>query len=39
VNASLNARGVYEHWGFVPIGGIREGGGVRDVPMRMDLGD
>lgn len=36
VNASLNAQDVYKHWGFIPIGGIREGGGVKDLPMRME---
>ncbi len=37
VNSSLNAQEVYLGWGFKPIGGIREGGGVRDIPMRMEL--
>ncbi|MFT7306469.1 MAG: GNAT superfamily N-acetyltransferase [Candidatus Azotimanducaceae bacterium] len=37
VNSSLNAQAVYLGWGFSPIGGIREGGGVRDMPMRMDI--
>ena len=39
VNSSLNAQEVYKRWGFVPLGGIREGGGVRDIPMRMELSD
>lgn len=38
VNSSLNSQEVYKHWGFVPIGGVREGGGVRDMPMKMDCG-
>ena len=37
VNSSLNAQEVYKGWGFSPIGGIREGGGVRDVPMKMKV--
>ncbi len=37
VNSSLNAQAVYKHWGFRPIGGIREGGGVKDLPMKMHL--
>ena len=37
VNASLNAQNVYRRWGFEPIAGVREGGGVRDLPMRMAL--
>ncbi|MEM1403887.1 MAG: GNAT family N-acetyltransferase [Pseudomonadota bacterium] len=37
VNSSLNAQQVYRHFGFEPLGGIREGGGVRDVPMRLEL--
>jgi GNAT superfamily N-acetyltransferase len=37
VNSSLNAQDVYKRWGFSPIGGIREGGGVRDIPMRMEI--
>ena len=37
VNSSLNAQEVYRHWDFSPIGGVREGGGVRDVPMKMEL--
>lgn len=37
VNSSLNAQEVYKHWGFAPIGGIREGGGVKELPMRMDV--
>lgn len=35
VNSSLNARAVYEGWGFTAIGEIREGGGVRDLPMQL----
>ena len=35
VNSSLNSQDVYKHWGFKPIGGIREGGGVKDLPMKM----
>jgi len=38
VNSSLNAQQVYLHFGFEPLGGVREGGGVRDVPMRLELG-
>ena len=37
VNSSLNAQEVYKCWGFVPIGGIRESGGVKDIPMKLDL--
>lgn len=37
VNSSLNAQGVYKHWGFKPIAGVREGGGVKDIPMKMDV--
>ena len=37
VNSSLNAQEVYKGWGFTPIAGIREGGGVKDVPMRMEF--
>ena len=37
VNSSLNAQHVYQQWGFVPEGGIREGGGVKDQPMRLAL--
>jgi GNAT superfamily N-acetyltransferase len=37
VNSSLNAQLVYKAWGFSPVGGIREGGGVRDVHMRMEI--
>lgn len=37
VNSSLNSQDIYKHWGFRPIGGIREGGGVKDLPMRMEL--
>jgi GNAT superfamily N-acetyltransferase len=39
VNSSLNAQEVYKSWGFVPIGGIRESGGVKDIPMRLVLGE
>ena len=35
VNSSLNAQEVYKSWGFVPIGGIRESGGVKDIPMKL----
>jgi GNAT superfamily N-acetyltransferase len=38
VNSSLNAQEVYKGWGFSPIGGVREGGGVRDIPMKMEVG-
>lgn len=37
VNSSLNAQAVYKNWGFTPIGGVREGGGVRDLPMKLEL--
>ncbi|MBO6558873.1 MAG: GNAT family N-acetyltransferase [Pseudomonadales bacterium] len=37
VNSSLNAQDVYKHWGFIPVGEIREGGGVKDMPMRMEV--
>lgn len=36
VNSSMNAQAVYKGWGFVPLGGIREGGGVKDIPMRLE---
>lgn len=36
VNSSLNAQDVYKHWGFRPTGGIREGGGVIDLPMKLE---
>jgi GNAT superfamily N-acetyltransferase len=36
VNSSLNAQEIYKGWGFVPLGGIREGGGVKDIPMRIE---
>jgi len=39
VNSSLNAQEVYKSWGFVPIGGIRESGGVKDIPMKLVLSD
>lgn len=37
VNSSLNAQAVYKSWGFTPTGSVREGGGVKDVPMRLNL--
>ena len=37
VNSSLNAQEVYKSWGFIPIGGIRESGGVKDIPMKLVL--
>lgn len=37
VNSSLNAQHVYERWGFERDGSLREGGGVKDQPMRMKL--
>lgn len=37
VNASLNAQHIFRHWGFIPIGGIREGGGVEDLPMKLEI--
>ena len=37
VNSSLNAQAVYKGWGFVSIGGVREGRGVKDVPMELKL--
>ena len=37
VNSSLNAQQVYRGWGFKPVGEIREGGGVKDQPMRLEL--
>lgn len=36
VNSSINAQDVYKHWGFEPIGDIRERGGVKDIPMKME---
>jgi GNAT superfamily N-acetyltransferase len=39
VNSSLNAQEVYKSWGFVAIGGIRESGGVKDIPMKLVLSD
>ena len=37
VNASLNAQEVYKSWGFVPLAGIRETGGVKDIPMKLKV--
>jgi GNAT superfamily N-acetyltransferase len=39
VNSSLNAQEMYKSWGFVPIGGIRESGGVQDIPMNLIIDD
>ena len=38
VNSSLNAQEVYKSWGFVPLGGVRETGGVKDIPMKLRVG-
>jgi N-acetylglutamate synthase-like GNAT family acetyltransferase len=37
VNSSLNAQDVYKSWGFIPISGIRETNGVKDMPMKLEL--
>lgn len=37
VNSSLNAQSVYKNWGFVPLAGIRETKGVKDMPMQLVL--
>lgn len=37
VNASLNAQEVYKSWGFVPVTGVRETGGVKDIPMKLKV--
>jgi len=38
VNSSLNAEEVYKSWGFVPVSGVRETGGVKDIPMKLNMG-
>ncbi|MCW8925693.1 MAG: GNAT family N-acetyltransferase [Xanthomonadales bacterium] len=38
VNSSLNAEKVYKSWGFVPVAGVRETGGVKDIPMKLETG-
>jgi len=38
VNSSLNAEKVYKSWGFVPVAGVRETGGVKDIPMKLKTG-
>lgn len=37
VNSAINALPVYLHFGFVPLGDIRERGGIRDIPMQLVL--
>lgn len=37
VNSSLNAQQVYKSWGFVPVAGVRETGGVKDIPMKLKV--
>lgn len=37
VNSALNATNVYLKFGFVPIDGIREQLGVKDMPMELNL--
>jgi len=37
VNASLNAQEVYKSWGFIPVAGVRETGGVKDIPMKLKV--
>lgn len=38
VNASLNAQEVYRSWGFVPVAGVRDADGVKDIPMKLKAG-
>jgi len=37
VNSALNATAVYLKFGFVPVSGIRERSGVKDMPMELTL--
>lgn len=37
VNSALNAQGIYRRFGFSPSQGIRNRGGILDIPMRLDL--
>ncbi len=37
VNSALNATELYLKWGFVPLSGIRERAGIKDIPMRLSL--
>ncbi len=37
VNSALNATELYLKWGFVPLSGIRERSGIKDIPMRLML--
>ncbi len=37
VNSSINAAQMYKKWGFIPISGVRESSGIKDIPMKLDL--
>lgn len=37
VNSALNSLHVYQHFGFIALGDIRERGGIRDIPMQLVL--
>ncbi|NMH66132.1 GNAT family N-acetyltransferase [Shewanella salipaludis] len=37
VNSALNAKDVYLRLGFVPLAGVRERAGIRDIPMELRL--
>jgi len=37
VNSALNAKDVYLKFGFIPVGGVREKCGVKDMPMELNL--
>ena len=39
VNSALNAADVYLKFGFVPVSGIREKQGVKDMPMELNVAD
>jgi len=37
VNSALSAVAVYQHWGFIPLTGVRERHGVKDMPMMLTI--
>lgn len=37
VNSAINALPVYQRFGFIALGDIRERGGIRDIPMQLVL--
>ncbi|MEH6444374.1 MAG: GNAT family N-acetyltransferase [Oceanospirillaceae bacterium] len=37
VNSALNAVQVYKKWGFIPYMDVRERGGIKDLPMRLEI--